>query len=219
MPAGNDYAAYDLARGWPEMVVAIDGLEERLRAAGRPVAADMLLRAYGQMRDELLVLARDMSVLGTKILRESEKKTRVRGDTGGQGGEPLEKHLFVEPVEQQNLLPGSIGVANEATLDANVEWWWTNEEGYTGHVGRVLYGFFSGGGDDAPPSGEEFRQHPLFTPGYSPVSGGGVITEPIPARRFIEKAIPLIDREWRAQFTAIKSRFDVAMARAMVTYR
>jgi len=214
-----EFAFYEFARGWPELVAAVDALEVRLRDAGRVVAADMVLKAYGLMRDELLVLARDVSVEGTRILRDMEKRTRVRGDTGGQGGKRLEDHLFVEPTEQQNLLPGSVGIANETTLDANVEWWWTNEEGYSGHVGRVLYGFFSGGGDDAPPSRDEFRQHPLFTPGYSPVSGGGVIKEPIPARRFIEKSIPIIDKLWRTQFDAIKARFDVALARAAVTYR
>jgi hypothetical protein len=214
-----EYAFYDFARGWPELVVAVDALEVKFREVGRPVAADMVLRAYGEMRDELLVLARDMSVLGTKILRDMEKKTRVRGDTEGRGGPRMEDHLFVEPTEQQNLLPGSIGVANETELDAKVGWWWTNEEGYSGLVGRRLFGFFEGDGDFAPPSREESRVHPLFVPGSSPVSGGGIIAEPIPARRFIEKSIPLIDRAWKTQFLAIKGRFDVAMARAAVTYR
>jgi len=214
-----EYAFYEFARGWPELVAAVDGLEVRLREAGRPIAADMVLKAYGLMRDELLVLARDVSAEGTLILRDMEKKTRVRGDTQGDGGERLENHLYVEPTEQQNLLPGSIGIANEDTLDAKVEWWWTNEEGYSGHVGRVLFGFFEGDGDYAPPSRDEFRVHPLFVPGSSPVSGSGVIKEPIPARRFIEKSIPLIDRLWRTQFDAIKARFDLALERAAVTYR
>lgn len=212
------YAYYDFVENWPELVVAINELEQRMRFEKRPVAADLLLAAFGRLRDELYELSARMATFGTETLRRVERETRVRPDTEGSGGPRLGDALLAEPV-QQNLLPGSVGVANEERLDQDVPWWLTNEIGSTAHVGRHIYGFFFSGDDEAPPDESESRVHPLFQPGYSPVSGGGIIRNPIPARRFIAKAVPIIDREWKAGFAAAKGRFDVQMARAIATPR
>lgn len=210
-----DYAYYLFVRDWPELTTAIYGLEQRLRAQRRFVAADSLLRAYGTLRDELLELAIRASAFGTRELRRREHDTRVRPDTQGQGGPRLGDSLVSEPVGPQNILPGSVGVANEDVLDQNVPWWLTNEKGSSALVGRRIYGYFYGEDDAAAPAAEDFRVHPLFQPGYSPVSGGGVIRNPIPARWFIAKSVPEIERYWQTGFRAAKAKFDAELTRVI----
>lgn len=206
-------------REWPELVVAINGLEGRLRANARPVAADILLAGYAEFHRELIALGRKMSAFATEELRRQERATRVRPDTLGAGPGPrLEDKLVAGPFSE-SLIPGAIGVANETLLDAEVPWWITNEIGSSANVGRKLYGFFYDQNDAAPPSRSEFRVHPLFQPGKSPVSGSGIIEEPIPARYFIAKAVPIINAAWQAEFQVAKDRMNTAMSRALATFR
>jgi hypothetical protein len=211
-----EYAFLEFVRNWPDVVVAANRYEVELRTTGRPDAADMLLMAYGRLRDDLQELARRMAIAGTEELRKMERATRVRPDTMGQGGPRLEDSLFAEVLPIQDIMPGSIGIANEDVLDGSVPWWITNEIGSTARVGGVLYGFFYDG-DVAPPDSSEFRVHPLFQPGYSPVSGTGIIKNPIPARKFIEKAVAIIDREWHIGYAGATVRFENALARITAT--
>lgn len=208
------HAYYEFFRQMPDLAAATNQLEIRLRREGHGLAADKLLRAYVRFEAELQKMAVNVSVLATNIVKESERKTRVRPDTGGHGGPRLEDHLYAEPFEP-TALPGSVGVANETDLDKSVPWWSTNEEGGSGRVGGKLFGTFFGGGSDSPPSGGEFRQHALFEPGKGPNAGSGIIKRPIPARRFILKAIPEIDRVWHAEFNQIKARFDGELAQVI----
>lgn len=220
MPAYARYAYYELVNEWPELVVACNELEYRLRRNGRPLAADMIVRGVGEFRRELIAMGREMAVFATEELRRKEHDTRVRPDTAGGGGPRLKDSLIAQPLDEQ-LIPGSIGVANEDLLDANVPWWPTNEVGSSARVGGVLYGTFFGGSDAAPPSRDMFREHPLFEPGYQPggYSGRGIIEEPIPARRFIEKSIPTINRAWHARFDAAKRRMNDVMTAALAEPR
>jgi hypothetical protein len=221
MPAGiGNYAYYDFVETWPELAIAIYELEMRLRIRmRRPDLADRLLEEYGVLRDAMLELAIRASLFATEELKRSEHDTRVRPDTQGDGGPRLEDFLEAKPVGPQNLVPGSIGVANEDLLDANVPWWITNEIGNSTNVGRILYGFFYGADDEAPPDMTQFRVHPLFAPGWSPVSGRGIISNPIPARRFIARAVPKIDSYWKQNFRAAKDRFDGEMGRIIALAR
>lgn len=212
------FVTHELVREWPELVVAVNGLEGRLRRNGRPAAADILLIAISDMRRELIEMGRRMSALATAELIHQERATRVRPDTLGGGGPRLEDFLEAEPLNEA-LIPGSIGIANEDLLDAAVPWWITNEIGSSANVGRVLYGFFYDQNDAGPPSRSEFRVHPLFQAGPGPVSGSGVIEEPIPARYFISKAAPVIAAAWAAEFQAIKDRMNSEMTRALATFR
>lgn len=206
--ATANFSYYEFVRDWPELIVAMDQLESRLRRKAAHAAADRLLKAVAVLNRELEELAIRAAVRATELLRESERKTRVRPDTQGAGGARLETSLVAEPVGQ-GVLPGSIGVADEDLLDRDVPWWITNEEGSSALVGRTLFGTFSGGGaGSAPPDATQSRQHALFTAGNGPSSGGGIIKNPIPARRFILKAIPEINAMWQAEFRQIKARFD-----------
>lgn len=212
-----EFAFYAYVKEWPDIIASVARTEPHLRAIGRPLAAEMMVRAYGQLRDELEALGPEMAIAGTATLREMEKTTRVRPDTNGAGGPRLGDSLFVRQIGGA-LMPGSIGVAELDILDRNVPWWITNEIGSSARVGGRLYGAFMGMGDSAPPSPSMFREHPLFTPGKGPDTGLGIIQNPIPARHFIERSVPLIDKVWRAKFEAIRGRFEAKLDSVMRTH-
>lgn len=204
------FAYYLYAEDLPELLVALNAEEAELRKYGHTALADRLLKAYGQLMADLEYLSLTVSGAGTLALKESERRTRVRPDTLGDGGPRLEDSLVCQPLQE---LPGSVGVADEELLDQRVPWWSTNEEGSTARVGGHIFGeFFSGGlGSSAAPDASQFRQHPLFQPGVEQGAGPGVIRHPIPARRFIRDAIPEIEQAWMSGFKAAKARFDAVV--------
>lgn len=219
------FVTYEYVADWPELISAVYETEIRLRSSGRPVAADILLRAFGVLQRELLELGRQMAAFATAELERQEKKTRVRPDTEGGGGPRLGNHLKAEPIEQ-NIMPGAIGVADLDLLNSledeygNTGWWITNEIGSSGRVGGRLFGTFYGSSSAAPPDSDLFREHPLFASGPNEsLAGLGFISNPIPARHFIEKAQRVIAAEWRLRFEAVKGRFGVEMQRALVMPR
>jgi hypothetical protein len=200
------FGFYCFVEDWPEMVAAVIRADAHLRDTDRPVAADLLARAYGQLRQEMTQLGNSMALVGTVDLRRIERQTRVRPDTGRN---QLADALFVRHVDP-DLLPGAIGIADVEPLDTQVPWWITNELGSRARIGgKPLYGVFYGAAGAGPPDPGQFREHPLFQAGNdSGLAGFGTIREPIPARRFIEKAIPIIDTKWREQFHIIRTHLD-----------
>lgn len=207
----SKYAFMCYVRDLPEMVEMVAVTEARLRRGGRPAAADMLVRAYGQLRDDLLKLGKVVAEEGTKELRRQELATRVRplhAPHGNSLGDALECDLL-EP----GLMPGSVGIANKEKLDQKVPWWTTNELGSSARIGGTpLFGYFTAGGADSPPDSNQFRQHALFEPATkgvkNPNVGRGEIKNPIPARRFIEKSVGPIDALWRTGVTTARARFE-----------
>ena len=203
----KDFTYYTYVKDYPETLQGVLRAEPHLRAIGRPNAADMLVRAYGDLRDDLRVLARDMGAFGTAELRKIEKQTRVRPQHIAPA-KSLGGALFTRVVGP--AMPGAIGVADMDELNAEVPWWITNEVGSTKREGGTpLFGYFYGGAADAPPDSTQFREHSLFAVGSQgdPISGMGIISNPIPARRFIKKSIPLIQAEYEARYVPIKVRF------------
>lgn len=191
---------------WPEIISALSRSEPHLRAVGRPRAADMLLHAYAELRDELDALNTSSATYGTMVLKRMEKNTRVRPDAGAHGSVfgNLNDALFVKKLPD---IPG-IGIVDLDVLDTDVPWWETNEFGSSANVGRLIYGTFYGASDAGPPERDRFREHPLFQPGKNgSLAGGGIIENPIPARHFIAKSIEVIDPHWRQEFLKIKARY------------
>lgn len=219
-PASERYAYVLYPQEWPELTEAANLLAARYRRARRPEAALMVERAWSEARQQQMKLAVEMAAIATKELQASEKQTRVRPDTEGQGGPRLGHYLVAEPMPQQSLLPGAIGVANEELLDTHVPWWVTNEIGSTALVGRRIFGLFYGGDEDSPPNMDEFRVHPLFMPAPARAGGAmGIIQHGTPERRFIRRALPAINREWSLRFDAIKGQFEAEIARASAMMR
>ncbi len=211
----DDYAFYCWVDDLPELLAATNSLETRMRESGNIVGADRVLKAYGTLRDELAVLGVRMATKATEILREKELSSRVRPDSLAAGGERLGDHLYADELP---VVWGSIGVANETELDSTVPWWYTNEQGSSGRVGGQLFGVFQPG--EALASASEFRVHPIFEPkgaGSGGEASASTITNPIPARRFIEHSIPEIVALWRGSFDVLKANFmtEVTLAEAM----
>jgi hypothetical protein len=206
----EDYAYYLYARDLPALVQSVTLEEARLRRT-HPLLADRLLKAFGDLVGELKVLAAQISGAGSLKLQEKERDTRVRPDTQGGGGPRLEDSLKADPILE---LPGSVGIADEQLLDRNVPWWTTNEEGSSARLGGRLMGLFysSDFASGAAPDHSEFRVHPLFEAGSFPDGGMGVIQRPIPARRFIQKAIPDVEAAWIAGFERVKGKFNSELA-------
>jgi hypothetical protein len=201
MAVGN-YAFYFFVNELPEMRAAEHRVETRLRAIGDVASADAIAAAYARLLMELELLSEQTAIRGTEILREHERDSRVRPDTQGAGGPRLGDSLMADPLS--NLLPGSVGLADEDLLDQNVRWWSTNEEGSSARLGGVLRGVFQPG--DAAPDRSMFREHPIFQ-AQGMGAPSGVIRNAIPARRFIEHSIPDVEFFWRSRFEQIKAHF------------
>jgi hypothetical protein len=211
MPA--EFAFYVLVKDWVPTVAGVLRAEPHLRAIGRPKAAELLERAFVQLKTELDALGKEMAVVGTLELRKMEKATRVRPDhIGPASDKSLGDALFARTLTP-HLTPGAIGIADEATLDKDVPWWITNEIGSSARVGGAIYGTFYGVASAGPPDMDHFREHPLFEAGNaSGLAGLGIIQNPIPARRFIKKSIPVIESQFKARFEPIGLRFRERLA-------
>lgn len=205
----DTYATFVYVTDFPELTAATLVEVDRMTSRGNVAGAARLRAAYQTLHFALVKLEGETAIEGTAILRDWEKKTRVRPDSGQQGPGPhLNDHLHCDPLGVR--LVGSVGIANETELDQEVPWWYTNEEGSTGRIGGILHGYFQPG--DSAPDSTLFRQHPIFesAPGDRE-AGWGVIKNPIPARRFIEKAFPEIEAAWRVKFDILKAAFMVEM--------
>jgi hypothetical protein len=232
----GDYRGLLVTEGFAQAAQSFVQVYEMLVADGYPGLAGELRRAWVRFDGDVKLIARDTAAFAFKAIKEEEKKTRVRPDTNGDGGRRMEDFLGISaPLD---AVPGSVGVNYEPALYANVPWWWTNEEGYSGHVGRVVHGmFYDAGwtGASAPNPGLS-QVHPLFRaegpqrPDNAlgpvtqrqktfPMSGGkGVrpgmlIKNPIPARRFVEKGYAMAESKWHADMRVAKARFDAAVGR------
>jgi hypothetical protein len=115
-----------------------------------------------------------------------------------------------------------------------VPWWWTNEQGYSGHIGRVVHGFFyeQGFTGRSRPDPSSFREHPLFRAegpqkrrghrqdDHSPPRKGSkgqrpgmLIKNPIPRREFVLRGYKRAEVVWHERLARAKARFNVEMDR------
>lgn len=172
----------------------------------KPQLASRARRAFIELVNELEKIAVDIARLARHEIVQEEVQSRVRPDTGGDGGPRLED--FLGESHPLPTLPGSVGINFEPVLDENVPWWWTNEEGYDGLIGHEVKGFFfdSGFTSSAAPNPDQFREHPLFRPG-----GRGpkmTVQNPIPDRRFVQHGYETAQAAWHARVGAARERFD-----------
>lgn len=231
--AGQDPDAYSAVLGvldLPELRDAVYRMSELLDLDGQLALASRARQVFIAFVRELELIAKETAVLAREAILEEEIQSRVRPDTGGGGGARLEDHLgFSVPLQS---LPGSVGVNYEPELYEHVSWWWTNEEGYSGHVGRVVHGFFYDAGwtGGSRPDTSRFREHPLFravgpqgdqgerltdeqsASDYEAPEGargpGMLIQNPIPARRFVERGYAKASAQWHTRVDAARAKFD-----------
>lgn len=204
MPSQNpdDYS-------WPLTTVGLHVLEREaielskvLDADGAHAQASTVRTAFFDLLHELKGIAVTIAAKAEVEIVAQEQATRVRG-SGGQG-RPLDDKLGVS--EPLTAVEGSVGVNYEPDL---VDWWWTNEEGFAGHVGRKIFGVF-----------EPSHTRPGFSSGdtsFTPTKSGGKgeIHRAIDPRWFVRDGGARAENEWHALVQAAKARFVQACAAAV----
>ena len=204
----KDFAFICYGKDIPAVIENALRAEDNLRRNGYGPYADRLANAFDLFNTQIQKVGVQAAAVGTVTLREIEKRTRVRPAVRHAGHKSLSDSLYVRPL----AIPGGIGIADYLVLERDVPWWVTNEVGSSARVGGVLFGTFSGGAPDSPPDPTQFREHALFdTMGNAP--GRGVITNPIPARHFVQESIKIIDREWRVQYDRVVGDFNLRLQR------
>lgn len=215
----NDYSAFLFRDGLDVTIKLVFDLQARLDTLGFPQHAGVLRRAFLDYQRELGAIAVRVAAYAETQIKAHQADSRVRPDTQGRGGPSMTDEIGVSGALP---VPGAVGINDERHLETKgVGWWWTNEEGYTGFVGRVLEGVFMPGSHS--PSPKQRREHPLFQgrmleDGEAP-SGKtpfGVISEPIPARRFVLKGFKDADARWNAEMDRADAKMVAAIDRAIL---
>lgn len=181
-------------------------LADTLVADGAGGQASIVRNAYFELLRDLKAIARRTAAAADRAIKDAEIGSRVRGHGGGGPslGDFIGKSDAVDEVE------GSVAINDEPHLEnAGVGWWWTNEYGYSGHIGRQIQGVFlpsgtppiAGGGGDV-----------LFVPGRG---GKGTIQNPIPDRHFVEDGMRAARTDWHSAVDAARAKF-MATVRAAV---
>ncbi len=204
-----DYSIILATVGLSKLEVEAISLASVLEADGAHAQASQVRAAYIQLLSTLNAIAVETANYASRAIKEAEATSRVRPDTGGGGGPRLGD--YVGASAPLPAVEGSVGINDEDVLYSNVSWWWTNEEGYGGHIGREIRGLFDPGHD--APSPAQFRVHPLFTPMHG---GKGTIQNPIPARHFVRDGGQQAATRWHSQVQAAKRKFLASCDRALV---
>lgn len=240
MASRSDVTAYSAVlatKGLADLEAETIKTVEFLRADGTPAQAQVVAHAYERLLTRLKEIARETAVHAEAYIREEELASRVRPNPTNSGEASLQDDLGQS--RPLDAVEGSVGINYEPVLYDTVPWWWTQEEGYSGHIGRVVHGFFYSAGftGASAPSQAEFREHPLFRaegpqrdsnsygPDHdlqSPRKGlkgerpGMRIERPIPARRFVQKGAQRVENEWHAKVRRAKTDFITEVEKAML---
>lgn len=215
-----DYSVILTTVGLADLERSAIALSRSLEADGARAQASLIRQAYIALLRDLEAIGRDTAAKATTYIRDAERDSRVRPDTGGDGGPRLGD--YVGESHALTAVEGSVGINFEPALYANVPWWWTNEEGYSGHIGREINGYFYDIGFTGAtrPDPDMSGQHPLFAPGKSGdgprggKGGRGTIKEPIPDRRFVREGAEQAKAEWHARVQRARRNFIDARRRA-----
>jgi hypothetical protein len=198
--------------GADQVIEQVIRISEKLDADGRPAQASVCRQAIIAHRDELKTIAMEIARMGEKEIVQEEISSRVRPDTMGAGGPRMEDYLGVSRPLPRSL--GSVGMNDEDELrQGGVDWWWTNEEGYSGHVGREVHGFFEPG--PSRPGAAPSRTHPIFRP-TGPRGPKMTIQEPIPERRFVERGGGIAEHAWHARLRASRQKMIASIEAAVI---
>lgn len=209
----DDYSTLFVMSGFAAFEAEVMQTIRTLQAFGHPTRATAVRLAYDEYLVDLEAVAQRIAGVAHTEIVQAERASRVRADTGGAGGPRMEDHLGYSDAITE--LPGSVAVNRLSELDDNgVSWWWTNEFGYSGHIGREIHGWFydSGFGSRSRPDPGQSGDHPLFVPAKS--GGKGTIQNPIPERGFTREGARIAEREWHREVHAARRRFMTKVAAA-----
>lgn len=200
----------------PGLTKAAYDLIAALRQQGAINAADIMERSLVDLFTRLEGIGKAMALRGEQLVKDEEEATRVRPDTGEDPSVRMTTYFKCDIFPG---LPGWVGYINKQEIDDSpADWWWTNELGYSGHVGRELHGYYYDAGWSGPTRPEAQSgpgEHPLFGP-TGPMGPTMTINEPIPARRFALNALNKLDAEWNAAVRAALEGYEIAFKALMV---
>jgi hypothetical protein len=224
--SADEYSAVLFTRGLADLEAEVYKTIEFLIADGTPTQAVIIRQAYERLLVDLRSLAVEVAVKAEQWIKEAELHSRLR-PRGAEGTPNQDFETIQDWLGQSHPLPGvegAVGINAEPPLYDNVDWWWTQEEGYAGHVGREVKGYFYDAGYSGPvaPDPARFREHPLFAAGKGPSGTGGprggkgrkmTIQNPIPARHFVREGVLKAETEWHRLHAQARRRFDRELAR------
>lgn len=216
MPADpNNFSTVFVVRGFAAFEGEVTQTIATLEAMGHPERAKVVKSAYRRYVMRLEDISEEVAAVARTEIVEAERASRIRDDTMGEGGARLEDHIgFSEPYY---VVPGTVLVNDEQELEDNgVEWWWTQEWGYSGHVGREIHGFFHDPGFARAswPNPTQSGDHPLFTATGENTGGTGTIERPLTARGFTQEGAHHAEAEWHALIHQARRDFMGELARA-----
>lgn len=180
-------------------------LYDELTKDKSPAQAVRVRQAILSLERELQGIGHRMAREGTKIMRDTLEARRSRPST--RGLHPGEAHLGDSIAsEAVTAVPGAVGLGVLSELNDKTPWWWTQEKGYAGHVGRMVYGyFFDGAGGRHAPSQGERGQHPIFT--ASKPGQRMRIQEPILAKWFLRDGSAKAEALWHTLVQGARTQF------------
>lgn len=207
----GDYSIVLTMGGYPELARAAITLHDKLIADGRPEEASRVRQALIRLRTDLLAVAKKTAVDARSSIKNAELSSRVRPDSGGNGGPRLGD--FIGESVGFDPVPGSVLINHEPTLrDNGVGWWWTNEQGYRGHLGRRFIGSFEG----TRPDPSRFREHAVLDMRKGAKNRAkGTIKKPIPERRFVRDGAHSAEARWHGEIRAAQDRYVSAIRLAV----
>lgn len=224
----DDYSVIFPTVGLTELKADAIALSARLEADGERAMAFAVRRNLLELLEKLKSIAARTAADAEAEIKKTELDTRVRP---APTGDDVSLQDFLGRSNPLPEVEGSVGVNDESVLDANVSWWWTQEEGYSGHVGREVTGFFfdSGYSNPSAPDPSKFREHPLFMAGSrqraeygalgfeggaGPRGGSGrrmTIRNPIPERRFVRDGAKGAEAHWHAAIAQARSEYSARL--------
>jgi hypothetical protein len=203
----ENYSGFLTNVGFAPLLRDVAHLKRDLAADGRQNQAALVQAAFDSFVAALQKIARETAVYAEQAVKDAEVGSQVRGH-GGQGPSMTD---FIGRSASIPDIPGTVGINDEDYLDANgVDWWWTNEEGFAGHIGREIVGFFT-------PSFTKPQAGGSGDTSFLPRKKGGVgiIEEPIPARYFVREGFDDAKRVWHSRIQAAEADFVAALRSAV----
>lgn len=207
-------------------------LLHRFPPAQRIAAERNLRRVYQGFNRRLDLLAAASARDASAKIRDRITATSLRPDTG--------RRPHLRAVVRSRPAPKISGLSTGAVLVADENWlnkaqgtdgysyWWAQEYGMPAEagappeaprasmVGRVIRGYFAGGGGKGPwsaPNQNQLRVHPVFLPR----AGGppGTIQNPLKPRHFVRDGTLEALKDWQTGMEAISTQ-TLAQARIAV---
>lgn len=203
----EQYVSTPIVIGLPEIEANTQALIASLKVRGLSAEATLVERALINLWKQLEEISVLFAKRSQQAVIDEEQTTRVRPDSGDPKGQ-MRDYLRCGLIPG---VPGAFGFVDQDYLaNSPVFWWWTQEIGYSGNVGKELHGWFFDSGFTNPtyPNPEQSREHPLF--GSTGDTGPPMtILNPIEERRFALHALEKIQGEWEGAVLRAAAQFEL----------